>query len=411
MSIHKRLPQTIHGVAERIQFLLQPRIWGSFSVLAVVGIFFWQFSEHPEWFNLNAESISNLENAFNQLTPEEQSIAADIDSSQLLFNELNRNSSVIAPVNTSISLGQDLLKNARESAKKSESSANSNPILESILSGSSPETKPSVQNNTSTPANNLNSISNQSQMSPQSNPNLGLNQPTSPSAETQTPQTPTSALQQAMRNYLQTQATENPNLTAPSNTTAESTPGSENPSENIPKISTNYLTNPNTALNPVSGTTVGLTPFTGTPTVTGQALSPTWSVPRSNPNSAVGTVPLPVQNPYQTNVTLPPAVPTVPTVTPGIVSNPNYSNLNSYPYTGQPAYPNNNIAPSYSVTPNPGIYSTVQPVQPNSYMTPSNMNPNLQPGQIGQTQPNFSVPNRIPGRYIGGGEINTFANP
>jgi hypothetical protein len=34
------------------------------------------------------------------------------------------------------------------------------------------------------------------------------------------------------------------------------------------------------------------------------------------------------------------------------------------------------------------------------------MNPNIQQGQIGQTQPNFSVPNRAPGRYIGGGEIN-----
>jgi len=408
MSIHKRLPETIRAVGEVFHFLLQPRIWGSVSVLAVVGIFFWQFSEHPEWFNLNAESISNLENSFNQLTPEEQSIAADIDSSQLLFDELNRNPSAIAPSNSSISLGQDLLKKARESAKKSESSANSNPILESILSGSSPETKPSVQNNTSTPANNLNSVSGYSQTSPQGNPNLGLNQPTSPSTEATNPQTATSVLQQAMQNYRQTQATENPNLALPSNTPSESTASFENPSATPSTLSPNHLTNPNAALNPLSGTTVGLTPFTGTPTVTGQTLSPTWSVPRNNPNSAVGTVPLPVQNPYQTNVTLPPAVPTVPTVTPG---NPNYSNLNAYPYTGQPAYPNNYIAPSYSVTPNPGSYSTVQPIQPNSYMTPSNMNPNLQPGQIGQTQRNFSVPNRVPGRYIGGGEINTFANP
>ncbi len=408
MSIHKRLPETIGAVGEAFQFLLQPRIWGSLSVLAVVGMFFWQFSEHPDWFSLDAESIPKLGNALNQLTPEEQSIAADIDSSQLLLDELNRNNSGVVPLNTSISLGQDLLKQAQESAKKSESSSNSNPILDSILSGSSPKTQPSVQQNTSTLSNNLNSISDPAQTSTQPNPNLGLNQPTSPSAKTQTPQTATSALQQAMQNYLQTQATVNPDLALPSNATPESTASSENPSSTFSTLSPNHLTNPNAALNPPSGKTVGLIPFTGTPTITGQTFAPTWSVPRNNPNSAVGTVPLPVQNPYQTNVTLPPAVPTVPTVTPG---NPNYSNLNAYPYTGQPAYPNNYIAPSYSVTPNPGSYSTVQPIQPNSYMTPSNMNPNLQPGQIGQTQPNFSIPNQVPGRYIGGGEINTFANP
>ncbi|CAD5954210.1 hypothetical protein PCC9214_02753 [Planktothrix tepida] len=401
MSIYKRLPELIRTVGEELQFLLQPRIWGSVSVVVVVGIFFWQFSEHPEWFSLDQESTLDSGNSASQLTPEEQSIAADIDSSKVLLDELNHNNSFLAPLNTTISLGTDLFKQAQEAAKKPESSSNSNPLVDAILSESAPKTQPSisVQGNTSTPVNNLNSGSGNPSTPTESNPNIGLNQ----SAETTNPQTTTTALQQAMQNYLQTQQTENKDLAVPSNTATESSPTSEVQETKPSTLSPNTLTNPNAALNPLSGTPVGVTPFTATPTITGQAIQPSWSVPRANTNPVVGTVPLPAPNPYQTNVTLPPVVPTVPTVTPGTAPNPGYSNLNSLPI--------NNTAPSYSVTPNTGSYSTVQPVQPNSYMTPSNMNPNLQPGQIGQTQPNFSVPNRVPGRYIGGGEINTFANP
>jgi hypothetical protein len=222
----------------------------------------------------------------------------------------------------------------------------------------------------------------------------------SPVTETTNPETAKTSLQQAMQNYLQTQETENTDPATSSDTTDTSLNSlitNTNSATNPP----NNLTNSNSALNPSLGTAVGVTPFTGTPTVTGQVSQPSWSVPRDNPNPAVGTVPLaPIQNPYQTNVTLPPVVPTVPTVTPGTVPNSGYSNFNSLPL--------NNTVPSYSVTPNMGINSTVQP---NNYITPGNINPNIQQGQIGQTQPNFSVPNRVPGRYIGGGEINTFANP
>ncbi len=403
MSIHKRLPESIRAVGEELRFLLQPQIWGSISVLTVVGIFFWQFSEHPEWFSLDQESTINNSSSGTQLTPEEKSIAADIDSSKVLLDELNSNNSLIAPLNTTISLGTDLLKQAQDSAKKSEPASGSNPILESLLSGSRLGTQPPVQENSSTSSNRLNSVSGNTPTPINSNHNLDLKGLESPSAETANSPTATTALQQAMQNSLQRQETGNSDLAVSSTTSRETATNSEIQGSTPLIPSSNPLTNPNSALNPLSGTTVGLTPFTGTSTITGQTTQPSWSVPRSNTNPAVGTVTLPVQNPYQTNLTLPPVVPTVPTVTPGTVHNPGYSNLNSYPI--------NNTVPFYSVTPNTGSYSTVQPLQPNTYMTPNNMNPNLQRGQINQNQPNFSVPNRVPGRYIGGGEINTFANP
>jgi hypothetical protein len=53
---------------------------------------------------------------------------------------------------------------------------------------------------------------------------------------------------------------------------------------------------------------------------------------------------------------------------------------------------------------NPGTGANV-PANPYNYG-----NPSAQPAQPAQ-QPNFSVPRTIPGRYIGGGQINTFSNP
>ncbi|MCF3575150.1 hypothetical protein [Planktothrix agardhii] len=91
-----------------------------------------------------------------------------------------------------------------------------------------------------------------------------------------------------MQNYLQTQETENTDSAAPSNTndTSKNSLITDTNSANNPP---NSLTNSNSALNPSPGTAVGVTPFTGTPTLTGQVNQPSWSVPRDNPNSAVGT--------------------------------------------------------------------------------------------------------------------------
>ena len=392
-----RIPESIRAVGEELRFLLQPRIWGSVSVLAVVGIFFWQFSENPEWFSLDAESTLNPSNSGSPLTPEQQAIAADIDNSKVLLEALGSNNSLISPLNFNSEVNKDLLKQTQNTDKKLEPSPRSNPLLDSLFPPSNSTNQPPVEENSPKTSNLPNPVSENSPTT--TNSNLGLKGLGSPVTETTNPETAKTSLQQAMQNYLQTQETENTDSAAPSNTndTSKNSLITDTKSANNPP---NSLTNSNSALNPSPGTAVGVTPFTGTPTLTGQVNQPSWSVPRDNPNSAVGTVPLPPINPYQTNVTLPPVVPTVPTVTPGTVPNSGYSNFNSLPL--------NNTVPSYSVTPNMGINSTVQP---NNYITPGNINPNIQQGQIGQTQPNFSVPNRVPGRYIGGGEINTFANP
>ncbi|MGL4499667.1 MAG: hypothetical protein ACRCU2_11445, partial [Planktothrix sp.] len=303
--------------------------------------------------------------------------------------------SLVGPLNTNIEVNNSLLKPAQDQAKKTESTPGANPLLDSFLNLSPSKTPASLEGNSPKPSNLGNRATENSPIETNSDFNLGVNGLGSPSTAAENPETPQTSLQQAMQNYLQTQETENTDGNASSDTTGET--------NNSVISETNSTDTPlNRALNPSPPTTVGVTPFTGSPTIVGGATQPSWSVPRSNPNPAIGIVPL-APNPYQTNVTLPPVLPTVPTVTPGTAAIGGYSNFNSLPL--------NNTPPSYSVTPNTGINSTVQPVQPNNYMTPSNLNPNIQRGQIGQPQPNFSVPNQAPGRYIGGGEINTFANP
>lgn len=407
MSIHKRLPESIRSWSEKLQFIRQPRVWGSISVLAIVGIFFWQFSENPEWFSLDQQIIFDSDNPASELTPEEQSIAADIDSSKFLVKELETDNTGIVPLNPMIRVETDLLKQANSSTESKVPSSESNPFLEILPIPASSSNPSQSQNNTSlSTAESLKPSFGTTSSPNRSNPNTNLLG--SPAEATPQTSPPATSLQQAMQQYLQNKAA------TPTNAT-ENTGNTTNPSANTTtpsSLSPNSLTNPAQALNGTSGLVMNATPFNSSPTITGQLPQSNWTVPRTNPNIIPGTVPTPVQNPYQTNTTLPPAVPPVPTAVPGG----QYSNLNLYPNTN-PAYPNPNLnnVPSYPGYSNysnryPG-YTTVQPVQPSTYMTPSNMNPNLQPSQLAQPQTPFSVPNRIPGSYIGGGRINTFANP
>lgn len=404
MSIHKRLPESIRAFGEQLQFLRQPRVWGSISVLAIVGIFFWQFSENPELFSLDQQTLFDSENPASELTPEEQSIAADIDSSKFLVKELKTDNTEIIPVNPMIQVETNLLKQANSASEAQVPSSESNPFLEILPIPSNPSQS---KNNTSLSASDSLKPSFGTTSSPASS-NVNTNQLGSPAEATAETSPPISPLQQAMQQYLQNESTTSTNTT-------ENTGNTTNPSANTTapsSLSPNSLTNPSQALNGTSGLVMNATPFNSSPTITGQLPQSNWTVPRTNPNLVPGTVPTPVQNPYQTNTTLPPAVPPVPTAVPGG----QYSNLNLYPNTN-PAYPNPNLnnVPSYPGSSNYSntspSYTTVQPVQPSTYMTPSNMNPNLQPSQLAQPQTPYSVPNRIPGSYIGGGRINTFANP
>jgi hypothetical protein len=158
-----------------------------------------------------------------------------------------------------------------------------------------------------------------------------------------------------------------------------------------------------------------------------QFLNPTATTPESSArfnsrvpslgeiNAAPATVAMP-KNPYQTNLygsgvapEFQPAV--LPAVAPGPI--PLLPNVRQLPF---PSAIGESKIISPQVSPN-SANSEFQPAQSNQLNLPSQPNFGAVPqnnnnqGQQIQPQP-FATPRSLtPGRYIGGGEINTFANP
>ena len=131
---------------------------------------------------------------------------------------------------------------------------------------------------------------------------------------------------------------------------------------------------------------------------------------------------------------IPPTTTTQPLLGTGVDQNnpnPTTNNLNSFTYLTQPQVNNPNAYQPGTTIPNPLYPSAVPPVPNNSNnfaypQQPNALNSTNVPRMI--TNPGFqrnfrspalqplqpvpsTPPRRIPGRYIGGGEINTFSNP
>jgi hypothetical protein len=152
-----------------------------------------------------------------------------------------------------------------------------------------------------------------------------------------------------------------------------------------------------------------------TPTVTESFAGLNSRVPNlPEINAGAATVALP-KNPYQTNLSgsgfapeVQPAALPVATPTPL----PLLPNVGQSPFPS--AIPSKIINPQFSPNSANSQFQPSQPSQlnlpeqPNFGVVPQNTNQGVQPMQ---PQP-FSTPRSLtPGRYIGGGEINTFANP
>ncbi|MEM8807696.1 MAG: hypothetical protein AAGF01_16885 [Cyanobacteria bacterium P01_G01_bin.38] len=84
------LPAVLRYLPARLRPLQNPVVWMPALALAFVGIFAWEYKNHPEWLQWNGvDSETALETG---LTPEEQAGIAEIDTLDLLINEANSNS-------------------------------------------------------------------------------------------------------------------------------------------------------------------------------------------------------------------------------------------------------------------------------------------------------------------------------
>jgi hypothetical protein len=423
-------------------------------VLCAGGVFIWEVSVNPERLSIDGEEEAASNNAASLgLSAEDSAIAAEIDSLPVLVNQLNGStSSGLNLLNSSAVKSQGLFEeiSARglgipqpSSAPKRVASSRFLPLPN--LANPAVGTANNNPQNSSLPSSDATSalslfgsgglMSGIKKIEPESGGRATATLSQASSAANSGKQNenslPLSPLQAAMKKYLvtNTEAT-----AAAAQKTADSAtlldrpapaPAATNAANLLPTTPTAQA-----GANPVN-VPAALPPLAApTNTVLKESqelLNPTATVTESfaglnsrvpnlpEINAGAATVALP-KNPYQTNLSgsgfapeVQPAALPVATPTPL----PLLPNVGQSPFPS-PGSPSKIISPQFSPNSANSEFQPAQPSQlklpgpPNFGVVPQNTNQGVQPMQ---PQP-FSTPRSLtPGRYIGGGEINTFANP
>jgi len=454
MSSFKRFPTSVRYLIARLRHWTQPAVWAPLAVLCAGGVFIWEVSVNPERLSIDGEeeAASNNSGSLPGLSAEDSAIAAEIDSLPVLVNQLNgSSSSELNLLNSSVVKSQGLFEEIGDrglgipqpsSAPKRVASSRFLPLPNFAnpavgLANNNPQ-------NSSLPSSNVTSalslfgsgglMSGIQTIEPESGGRATATLSEASSGANSGKQNenslPLSPLQAAMKKYVvtNTEAT-----AAAAQKTADSAtlldrpaaaPAATNAANLLPRTATDQAgANPvnvpaalpsrtaptNTA---IKESTEFLNP---TPTVTESLAGLNSRVPNlPEINAGAATVALP-KNPYQTNLSGSGFAPEVqPAALPVATPTP----LPLLPNVGQSPFPSaiggSKISPQFSPNSANSEFQPAQPSQlklpdpPNFGVVPQNTNQGVPPMQ---PQP-FSTPRSLtPGRYIGGGEINTFGNP
>jgi len=402
---HHHAERPPNPVLERLRAIAKPRIWGPVGVISLVSVFVWQVSEHPDWYQVEVEP----EISADGLTAEERAIAAEIDSSGLLVEELHLGKPEdFNFFNTPIQGGEDVLEATRraENRDRDRPVALPEPELPTLPTFLQQQPSQPAAGNPfdPTPASPPSQRAPAARSNPLGMPNFGTattgqNDPT----ETDDPTLPASPLQAAMDQYL---------LQSQPESSAQTQETTADPIEATESL------NPIQAGTPTSQPVAGDVPYTGIPLPASapavQVPEPTWVVPRTVTaiDGTAAPVQTPATNPYQTNTALPQPQPQMqqPNTRPAPVLPPNPANpYGQYNFTGTNPYAGSPNSGNLGTSGNPG-YQTATPNPQNYVVGPSNLN-QLNQNQVVRQQTPFAAPRRIPGRVIGGGTINSFSNP
>ncbi|MFB2937597.1 hypothetical protein ACE1B6_20300 [Aerosakkonemataceae cyanobacterium BLCC-F154] len=399
MSSHQP-PAHLRYLKARLRPLLRPQVWGTIIFLMVVstfaGIYFANLEEFIADENQGDPTVSNESNSNyaednqaseSKISPEDRAIAADIDISTVLENDLAASAETFdaAPEKPKQNIFEQYMRQRQEKNKAANSSqeqTNQQPAAANTDDNPFTIKFPTVNN---AGRNNAASSPNPFLYNLPSGNSSGLNSP-----DTTTNLNNKNALQTALDrangynnqrnidangneiNPLQSALDRQQNSTNnPSNSTSTTNqPGQSN---------VNLIAQPN-QIRPLLGTT----PYnnSGATTTTNNGLPIQGSVPLTPYSNVTGNTTLPTQIP---TTGVPSNIPN--TANPGLTNNV----PNSYTYINQPQVPTTTTTvPSTS-----GVNSGIQTA----------------PTQVQNTPAPFSVPRTPPGRTIGGGQINTFSNP
>ncbi|MBT9317561.1 hypothetical protein [Leptothoe spongobia] len=99
-----RLPPSVRYLPSRLQFASNPWLWLGILMTGIVGLYAWEYRQNPgqlPW-QINAQGLGNNSSNSNStdrllesLTPEEQSIAAELDNVELLLAQLDSDVSAL----------------------------------------------------------------------------------------------------------------------------------------------------------------------------------------------------------------------------------------------------------------------------------------------------------------------------
>ena len=447
MRNFKGLPTSVRYLIARLRHWAQPAVWAPLTVLCAGGLFIWEVTLHPERLSIDGEEVATSNNpaSLPGLSAEDTAIAAEIDSSPALVNQFNRSNSEQNFLNSSVVKDKGLFDEI--SARSEETRQPSSPLKQAASNRFLP--LPNLANPAVSAANNNPENSSLPTSNTTSAPSLSgdgglisgtktIGESGSTATSTSSQQSngansgkqndnplPLSPLQAAMKKYVAA----NTSATAAAQKTTSSAqlldrPASTQPPANLTNLLPTAVT-AQTGSNPAN--VPAALPSLQAPTNTiinesQQFLNPAATAPEafSGLNSGVpslpeinarpGNVALP-KNPYQTNLSnfglapgaasgiLPVATPSVIPLIPSAIPN----GIGGSRIISPQFSPNS--ANSQFQTPQQSQLNL--PVQPNFGAVPQNTNQGAQ----SQVQP-FSTPRSLtPGRYLGGGQINTFGNP
>ncbi len=451
MSNFQRFPTSVRYLIARLRHWTQPAVLAPLAVLCAGGFFIWEVSVHPERLSIDGEEAAASNNraaTIPGLSAEDSAIAAEIDSLPVLVSQFNRSNSELNLLNSPSVTAKGLFEENRRGSEIPRASSTpqqgkTNTFV-SLAKLQNPAVGTANNNleNSSLPSSNGTAV-----LSPPSDGGLISDSKTlGESGGTQTatlPQAssgassgkqndnalPLSPLQAAMKKYVAatTSATTavktansaklldrpassatgaNPVNLLPTTATAQ---GRANP-VNVPAALPQLPAQTNTIINESQQF---LNPAATAPESFTGLNSRVPSLPEINAAPATVAVP---KNPYQTNLSgsglapeVQPAALTVATPAP-ILLVPNVSQ-SSFPSAGGSKI----ISPQFSPNSASSQFQQAQPsklnlpAQPNFGVVPQNTN-NQGVGQI-QPEPVSTPRSLTPGRYLGGGEINTFGNP
>lgn len=437
-------PARFRYLKARLRPLTKPIFWGSITVLSLGGALTWAYFNHPEWLALTDNQQNSL-NADNQpdISQEDQSIGADIDRLWVLEKDIAEVDPIQVIPNTS-SKQNTFLDEVMKKRQDGESNKLPSLSVDKLLSEQSIANPFAIKNSN---LSGTSGISSSGRPSPENYANpMGETAPNGvgnfhlPTSANQNSGAATvSPLQSALdRNTTGNSSSRrilNRNNKPVSPLESAIDRDSANQSKNIQNSDTASVSPLQSALEEnttsnftgtskqtiaetlgqastqssqqdPSGRLTPTEPYPGTPAQTATPAYPYQSLPSYSPLPGQGYTPSPYPIPGATSYNVPYGT-----------NNP----VNSYTYLNQPQVPTI-VAPTVqvnpsvtNVTPNNLGQSPFQSATPSTGYSNPGFNPNavnsgLQPYQM-QTPSNFSIPRSVPGRYIGGGRINTFSNP